>query len=468
MKHFTLILIITILCKLTVAQSLDLYEGNFASSNFYYHFDKKDSSLSRYNNNIEKYNPFFFCKATYNISPNGFGFKQHKKSIRQKDGTRKDFFDSIFVSLEFIDSNYVVKFYDFADNEKESIINKSYFITDTVYNFDKFLNDDSYTFPGLSIYNTKTKEKVLNFQQGKLKWLTADTIYNVDKGSSKNTLINNTFNNLIKNNYLATKLKKSKKRFKVDAEFFSFSISLKQYNKLISDIELEQNFSTKARITPINFQNSKIADDLRKNIFVSQNLKPVVFYENNNALIGSRKVYNIFEVNDSLIRYTDLNQKNQKTDTLTVSVKQIGENNYVLTYSQFENENFSSFDAFGRSFNSSMLTDTIISFQAALNDSILLIDQINVKDPIGSKPIYSIDFKRDLIFNHSQSYELENCDSIRNIITNFLSKAVSKSKKANWVEVSVYWNYNGFKFPCPEKSIKKLIKKVDKELKTSR
>lgn len=466
-KIFTLILFYFSLCKLLSAQEISLFEDKFASRDYFYYYDKTDSVLHRFNNNYQGYSQQFKCQAKFNIYSNGFGFIQYTKSIKQPDGTFQDYFDSIYVSMDIIDNTHIINYYEIKNNEKSSLVCNSLMKSDTVQEYRNLLMSDRYTIPTLIISDVKSKKKLLEYKKGEVAWLSSDQIFLVDTTTHNNKLLRKAFNSLVLDNYQNTEPNKYKNACSVDLDFFSFYLEKREYKELVEKIKKEQMIHIKEKRAPIKFSKGEITNNIRENVFISQNLKPVILFESNNALVGSRNINNIFEMNDSLIKYTSLIYgKTLKTDTFSVSIEKIRDCKYVLNYNQFANES----NSLNQLLNLPNIekADTIIDIKTAIKDSIISIDLINVKVRNSDKSILKVDFSDNQISYKDTIISKADILVFRRAINQFIIKNASKEQKNKSHEVLIRWRPNGIKFYCSEKELTKLLKSIEKNIKTSR
>lgn len=467
MKGHILILFLFITVNLIYAQDLKIDKEIFVSNEYFYSYNINDSTLYKfYNHSRIAYEVPTKIKAQFDIKNNGFGFidKYPRREFSKIDNQLKKYYDSIFVQILPRNNNYVIKY---TKGDIIPIDTSSSYRTDTVNLFRELLLSDDFSIPYLYVVDNNTGKTVFLKYKDRISWKDKDATHYVEIINENKNHINKIINGLVYEVNYSSKNKVSESPFDMNLRFIRFKVTKTQLVEMVEMLKKDQIILEVKKEEPkILLDNSEFTNLLRTSFFVSNNGYPLFLDNSNGRIHGSTSISNIYEINDSLIKYTSTSKQYtngvfyKKTDSLSVNVVKCSKYKYLLDF----DESLSKMPFFKTK------DDTITEFTYAIKNDIIEIKDLKIINLLNDKLILKISIDDNVIVENGKNLYLKENGSlmfrenIKDLITlkNFprINAPYEIVYKLNGVECSTYQS---------KKNIDSFIKRVNKYTnKTSR
>jgi hypothetical protein len=430
------------------------------SKDYIYYFNSTDSTFYKYYNNSNIiYNFPTEKKALFQISNTGFGIIEFE-SPRISNGKRLKWIeDSVYVSINNNKGKYIIDYYHIKNNKKTTKIDYPVMRSDTTIEYTKALTSSRFTLPFVGIVNILSNRLIFQYYDNRITWEEENSNYYIDVDNNNRDRVNAIINKFIEYNTNKRNASNLKNVCKINLNFMELRTSKISVNDLILKLKHNQNIHKVEQAKSIHISKCNFTDDLKNEIFVTQDLETAYLMESECMLVGNREIKNIFEINDNSIMYTDENQNSNRIDTLCVSVSNLKNKGYILKYNQFTDEDDIDVGAFKFT---SVKSDTIYNIKSSINDSTLIIDWIEIKDKVMDRTLLKINKQELQIVYDNHKIAIDDLFISRNnkFINDFIVKNISKESNQLSYEVIVGWKDTGVRFFCSEKTGNNFISKI--------
>lgn len=396
------------------AQDLKIDEEIFVSDKYLYSYNKMDSTLYKYSNHPRIANEVpIKIKAQYKVIDKGFGFiDKYPRSIFNKPPIDKCIkgYDSIYFQISPKNDQYRIEFTKKMGNEIMLIDSVFRYLPDTVKIFRELLLSNDYSIPYLYVKDNNSGIIIFLKYKEKVSWKDENSTQYFDITPENKNHVNNIINSLVHEVYYKSKNKISESPYNISLKFIDFKINKTQLDKMIEMLKKDQIIIEVEEDKPkIVFDNSDFSNLLRKSFFISNNGYPLILDSSIGRIRGRTSFNNIYEINDSLIKYTSSSTHIvngvpvTKTDTLSTNVIKNSKYNYILD----KDESISKISIFKEK------DDTITEFKYAIKNNMIEIKDLKIINLLNDKLILKISIDDNIIINNGQDLYLKENRSLK-------------------------------------------------------